>query len=69
MRKWQLACEGTIAHVVVMPNVGLDTLEEFVRDYVSEGRGGAFLIHVSGRTCTLSFFLLSDSGPQGLPRG
>ena len=30
VRKWQLACEGDIAHVVVMPNVGIDKLEEFV---------------------------------------
>eukprot|EP00798_Chlamydomonas_sp_ICE-L_P018410 gene18410-24884_t len=34
VRKWQLACEGTIAHVVVMPNVDIDKLEEFVQDYV-----------------------------------
>jgi len=34
VRKWQLACEGDIAHVVVMPNVGIDKLEEFVQDYV-----------------------------------
>lgn len=27
IRKWQLACEGDIAHVVVMPNITLDTLE------------------------------------------
>ena len=34
VRKWQLACEGDIAHVVVMPNVGIAKLEEFVQDYV-----------------------------------
>jgi histidine decarboxylase len=34
VRKWQLACEGDIAHVVVMPNITLDKLEEFVGDYV-----------------------------------
>lgn len=34
VRKWQLACEGDIAHVVVMPNVGIEKLEEFVQDYV-----------------------------------
>ncbi|KAG1663238.1 hypothetical protein FOA52_004439 [Chlamydomonas sp. UWO 241] len=34
VRKWQLACEGTIAHVVVMPNVNIDKLEMFVQDYV-----------------------------------
>ena len=31
VRKWQLACEGDIAHVVVMPNIGIDKLEEFVQ--------------------------------------
>jgi len=34
VRKWQLACEGDIAHVVVMPNVTIDKLEDFVQDYV-----------------------------------
>lgn len=31
VRKWQLACEGDIAHVVVMPNIDIDKLEEFVQ--------------------------------------
>jgi len=35
VRKWQLACEGDIAHVVVMPNITIDKLEEFVQDYVN----------------------------------
>lgn len=35
VRKWQLACEGDIAHVVVMPNINIDKLEEFVQDYVN----------------------------------
>lgn len=34
VRKWQLACEGDIAHVVVMPNIDIEKLEEFVGDYV-----------------------------------
>jgi histidine decarboxylase len=34
VRKWQLACEGEIAHVVVMPNIDIDKLEEFVADLV-----------------------------------
>ncbi|KAG2448549.1 hypothetical protein HYH02_006440 [Chlamydomonas schloesseri] len=34
VRKWQLACEGDIAHVVVMPNITVEKLEEFVSDYV-----------------------------------
>lgn len=35
VRKWQLACEGDIAHVVVMPNINVDKLEEFVSDYIA----------------------------------
>ncbi len=31
VRKWQLACEKDIAHVVVMPNITLSKLERFVR--------------------------------------
>ena len=31
IRKWQLACEGDIAHVVVMPNITIDKLETFVQ--------------------------------------
>jgi histidine decarboxylase len=30
VRKWQLACEGDIAHVVVMPNITPEKLEVFV---------------------------------------
>ena len=35
IRRWQLACEGDIAHVIVMPNHSIEILEEFVLDYVS----------------------------------
>lgn len=35
VRKWQLACEGDIAHVVVMPNVTLDRMETFTAELVS----------------------------------
>ncbi len=34
VRKWQLACEGAVAHVVVMPNIHIPMLEEFVQDLV-----------------------------------
>lgn len=34
VRKWQLACENDIAHVVVMPNITVTKLEEFVQDLV-----------------------------------
>ena len=35
MRKWQLACEGNIAHVVVMPNVSIQKLQDFVEEMVT----------------------------------
>jgi len=34
IKKWQLACEGPYAHVVVMPNITRDTLDEFVAELV-----------------------------------
>lgn len=34
VRKWQLACENDIAHVVVMPNITIEKLEEFVQELV-----------------------------------
>eukprot|EP00240_Pyramimonas_obovata_P001896 CAMPEP_0118928028 /NCGR_PEP_ID=MMETSP1169-20130426/5380_1 /TAXON_ID=36882 /ORGANISM="Pyramimonas obovata, Strain CCMP722" /LENGTH=451 /DNA_ID=CAMNT_0006869921 /DNA_START=93 /DNA_END=1451 /DNA_ORIENTATION=- len=34
IRKWQLACEGPIAHAVVMPNITPEKIDYFVSDYV-----------------------------------
>jgi histidine decarboxylase len=34
IRKWQLACEGDIAHVVVMPNITVHKLEKFVGELI-----------------------------------
>ena len=34
VRKWQLACESDIAHVVVMPNISVEKLELFVEELV-----------------------------------
>ena len=34
IRKWQLACEGDIAHVVVMPNINVQKLEKFVSELI-----------------------------------
>lgn len=31
-RKWQLACQGNIAHVVVMPSVTIDKLDNFLNE-------------------------------------
>lgn len=41
VRKWQLACEGDIAHAIVMPNHDISKLREFVEDYVSTARDPA----------------------------
>lgn len=32
--KWQLACDGDIAHVVVMPNVCKDKIDEFIAELI-----------------------------------
>lgn len=34
VRKWQLACESDIAHVVVMPNISIEKLEVFVQELI-----------------------------------
>lgn len=41
IRKWQLACEGNIAHVVVMPNITVDKLKAFVEALVQSRRSRA----------------------------
>uniref|UniRef100_A0A0E0DAD5 Serine decarboxylase n=1 Tax=Oryza meridionalis TaxID=40149 RepID=A0A0E0DAD5_9ORYZ len=33
VRKWQLACQGKIAHVVVMPNVRLERINMFLEEF------------------------------------
>lgn len=35
VKKWQLACDAHLCHVVVMPNVGKDKIDEFVADLCS----------------------------------
>lgn len=47
VKKWQLACEGDIAHVVVMPNVTLPKLEEFAMEYI-ESRARSARLAASG---------------------
>jgi len=34
VRRWQLACQGDIAHVVVMPSVTVEKLDHFLKDLV-----------------------------------
>ncbi|XP_074578434.1 serine decarboxylase 1-like [Curcuma longa] len=36
VRQWQLACEGNIAHVVVMPNVTVEKLDYFLRELLEK---------------------------------
>ncbi|XP_064942496.1 serine decarboxylase 1-like [Musa acuminata AAA Group] len=35
VRRWQLACEGNIAHVVVMPSVTIEKLDDFLDELVA----------------------------------
>ncbi|CAI9088694.1 OLC1v1023099C1 [Oldenlandia corymbosa var. corymbosa] len=34
VRRWQLACEGRIAHAVVMPNITVEKLDEFLEELI-----------------------------------
>ncbi|TKY59543.1 Serine decarboxylase [Spatholobus suberectus] len=36
VHKWQLACQGNIAHVVVMPNVTIEKLDDFLNELVQK---------------------------------
>lgn len=54
IRKWQLACEGPIAHVVVMPNITIDKLEIFV----------AALIECRARSATAGMQQLASTARQ-----
>ncbi|KAK4795438.1 hypothetical protein SAY86_013432 [Trapa natans] len=36
VRRWQLACEGNIAHVVVMPNVTIEMLDVFLNELIEK---------------------------------
>ena len=34
VRKWKLACQGNISHVIVMPNVTIEKIDGFVHELV-----------------------------------
>ncbi|KAK3012198.1 hypothetical protein RJ639_010893 [Escallonia herrerae] len=36
VRKWQLACQGNIAHVVVMPNITVEKLDDFLNELIDK---------------------------------
>jgi len=36
VRRWQLACQGNIAHVVVMPSVTIEKLDDFLNELVDK---------------------------------
>ncbi|XP_058108141.1 serine decarboxylase 1-like [Magnolia sinica] len=36
IRRWQLACQGNIAHVVVMPNINVDKLDDFMDELIKK---------------------------------
>lgn len=62
VRKWQLACEGTIAHVVVMPNITISKLEDFVQDYVQSR--ARVSIAAAKRIATSARLLVEDDSSQ-----
>lgn len=35
VKKYQLACDGDLAHAIVMPNVGNDLIDRFLQDYLA----------------------------------
>ena len=57
VRKWQLACEGDIAHVVVMPNITIRKLETFVQELFESRCGGGAL---GGWLCESRWLLGGD---------
>ena len=73
VRKWQLACEGEVAHVVVMPNITPPKLEAFVQDLVecrkkfnnSQSNGnGAAAPAVNGAAEALGRVALGSNGAE-----
>ncbi|OAY23587.1 serine decarboxylase [Manihot esculenta] len=36
VRRWQLACQGNIAHVIVMPNVTIEKLDDFLNELIEK---------------------------------
>ena len=34
IKKWQLACESDIAHVIVMPNITKDKIDTFINEFL-----------------------------------
>lgn len=38
VRRWQLACQGNISHIVVMPNVTIDKMNDFLEELTEKRR-------------------------------
>ena len=56
VKKWQLACEGTVAHCIVMPNVSRQKIEDFVSEYVESrkqvnGEVQCIAKHIGAKYC------------------
>lgn len=60
VRRWQLACEGNIAHVVVMPNVTVEMLNYFLNELIqcrsrwygdSEGKSPCIAADIGADNC------------------
>jgi hypothetical protein len=66
IKRWQLACEEDIAHVVVMPNVSHDKIDRFVAELCEMGReyGRTEPLHRESPLAMLSNSSWSHVAPQ-----
>eukprot|EP00050_Salpingoeca_kvevrii_P014416 m.35919 g.35919 ORF g.35919 m.35919 type:complete len:419 (+) comp5751_c0_seq1:310-1566(+) len=51
VKKWQLACTGNIAHVVVMPSVSSEKLQKFFDEYLADHKGNLCVANDIGKYC------------------
>ncbi|KAI3906071.1 hypothetical protein MKW92_019090 [Papaver armeniacum] len=58
IQKWQLACQGNIAHIVVMPNVTNEKLDDFLNDLIQKRSTW------SGKGKVQPFCISSDVGKE-----
>ena len=51
VKKWQLACTGNIAHVVVMPSVSDEKLKKFFDEYLADHKENLCVANDIGKYC------------------
>jgi len=71
VKRWQLACEGDIAHVVVMPNVTVEKIDVFVDELIESRnrcrKADKCCAHHIGEFCLCSKCDLVRKGPPPVP--